>query len=82
MAQIPPTFSSLSVAKQWERSAEYRDAFFDWLTVNGYARRIDQDGIPVMSWSDAAEFQKSEYFRNARLAFRRRLNGSPDAETT
>ena len=51
------------------RKNEGMVAYKEWLARDGF---YDND----------PRFENSKEFRNARLAFRRRVNGSPDTETT
>lgn len=63
-----PTFEKL-----WYESEEYKQAF------KAFASRHDFRSNPVHLINC---FSQSPEFRNARLAFRRRMNKSPDSETT
>lgn len=56
-------------AKDWRTSPEYKKAYWD------YYMKGDRYAISV-------PFELSQEFRDARLAFRRRVNCSPSAETT
>ena len=60
------------VEADWYRSPEYLEA------VQRYASEMSQQGEYLTIFG----FKQSEEFRNARLAYRRRVNGSPSAETT
>lgn len=56
----------------WINSPEYKQAWEAW-----------RNDMLLLSQGEAhVPFVRSEPFRNARLAYRRRINASPSAETT
>lgn len=65
----------------WLEFAERSVAFNEWLG-DGFLILEDVYKDDKAMRQDGDQFLHSKEFRNARLAYRRRVNGSPDGETT
>lgn len=55
------------INEDWWKSPEYKEALWAWHNDGDHREEV---------------FEQSEPFRQARLLYRRRVNGSPSSETT